>query len=55
MSKSQIDNTFFEKVIMYNALMDESYLASVLDHMEAKYFEDKNVKVFYSIRGVGYK
>jgi replicative DNA helicase len=49
MSKSQIDNTFFEKVIMYNALMDESYLASVLDHVEAKYFEDKNIRAIMEV------
>ena len=44
MSKPQLDSTFFEKVIMFNALTSEPYLASVIDHIEPRFFENKNIQ-----------
>ena len=39
----QLDTEFYEKVVIYNMLTDEGYLASVLDHVDAKYFSDKSI------------
>jgi replicative DNA helicase len=44
MSESRLDSDFFEKVIMYNALMDEPYLASIIDHIQPRFFENKNIQ-----------
>lgn len=39
-----LDDKFYETVIAYNALTNESYLASVVDHLESKYFDNKDIK-----------
>ena len=44
MGNSQLDSAFFEKVIMYNALTSEAYLASIIDHLEPRFFENKNIQ-----------
>ena len=39
----KLDHEFYETVIMYNMLTDEPYLASIIDHLDKKFFEDKNI------------
>lgn len=39
----RLDNDFYEIVIAYNMLVDESYLASIVDHLDSKYFENKDI------------
>lgn len=39
-----IDDKFYETVIAYNALTNESYLASIVDHLDSKYFDNKDIK-----------
>jgi replicative DNA helicase len=51
MSESRLDSTFFEKVIMYNALMDEPYLASIIDHIQPRFFEDKSIQCIIGVIG----
>jgi len=43
MSIDNIDNDFYEIVIAYNMLTDEPYLSSIIDHLDEKYFTDKNI------------
>lgn len=43
MSKSKIDDEFYEVVIAYNMLTDDSYLSSIIDHLDQKYFNNKNI------------
>lgn len=38
-----MDDKFYETVIAYNMLTNESYLASVIDHVDVKFFDDKNI------------
>ena len=38
-----LDNTFYETVIAYNMLTDEPYLASIIDHIDRKYFDNKDI------------
>ena len=43
MSTNQIDSEFYETIIAYNMLLDEPYLASIIDHLDKKLFENKNI------------
>lgn len=45
----KLDLKFFEKVVAYKALTDETYLASIGPHVKPKYFDDKDIKVVFSI------
>jgi len=45
-----MDLNLFEKLIIYNALMDSSYLESIIEHAKPSFFEDKNIRsVFESL------
>lgn len=53
-----IDWDLFEQVIVYNALTNETYLASIVDAVQPIFFNNKNIKVifdniaaFYTARG----
>lgn len=39
----KLDNDFYEIVIAYNMLVDESYLSSIVDHLDSKFFENKDI------------
>ena len=41
---NQLDPKFYETVIAYNMLTDEPYLASIIDHLDEKYFDNKCIK-----------
>jgi len=41
---NQLDPKFYETVIAYNMLTDEPYLASIIDHLDEKYFDNKSIK-----------
>jgi len=43
MSTNQIDTEFYETIIAYNMLLDEPYLASIIDHLDKKLFDNKNI------------
>lgn len=43
MKSSDLDPEFYEIVIAYNILTDEPYLASMIDHLDEKFFENKNI------------
>ena len=54
----QLDHDFYEKVVAYHMLTDEVYLASIIDHIQPKFFNDKNlgyvsklISDFYIVRG----
>lgn len=44
----QLDFDFYEKIIIYNALIDPEYLESILDHIKPSFFKDFNIKVVFS-------
>lgn len=44
-----LDLDYFEKIIIYNALMYNDYLESILDHINPSFFKDKNIKKVISI------
>lgn len=43
MATTKLDSEFYETVIAYNMLTNESYLSSVIDHLDSKYFDNKNI------------
>jgi replicative DNA helicase len=50
MTKLPLDLDFFEKIIIYNALFDQTYLETIIHHAKSSYFKDKNIKsVFESL------
>jgi replicative DNA helicase len=46
-SSLSIDLALFEKLIIYNALMDSTYLECIIEHAKPSYFEDKNIKAIF--------
>lgn len=44
MSVKQIDHDFYEKVVAYHMLTDESYLSTIVEHIDPVYFKDNNLK-----------
>lgn len=44
-----LDLEYFEKIIIYNSLFDQSYLETILDHVNPIYFKDKNIKDIFSL------
>ena len=49
MTQGLIDTNFYETVIIYNALTDEPYLSSIIDHIDERFFTDKNIAAVISI------
>ena len=42
-NNKKIDWDFYEYIIIYNLLTDETYLASVIEHINKKYFTNKEI------------
>jgi replicative DNA helicase len=45
----QLDLDYFEKIIIYNALFDQSYLETILDHVNPSFFKDKKIKDIFTL------
>jgi hypothetical protein len=41
---AKLDLDFYEKVILYNCIFDNGYLASVIDYIKDDLFSDKDIK-----------
>lgn len=48
-SKTKIDWDLFEYVVIYNALTDETYLASIIDIVDPHYFTNKSISLIFNI------
>tara|TARA_R110002167_G_scaffold9579_21_gene44375 strand:+ start:2936 stop:4270 length:1335 start_codon:yes stop_codon:yes gene_type:complete len=46
---SKIDHDYYEKIIVYKLLTDETYLASTVDHIKSSYFDDVNISSIINI------
>jgi replicative DNA helicase len=40
---------YYEQVIVYKSLTNESYLTQIIDHIKPDYFNDKNIKTVFSL------
>ena len=45
----KLDLDFFETIIAYKSLTDETYLASIVDHIKPIFFKNKEIKAVFSI------
>ena len=48
-AKKSIDLDFYETVVIYNCLLDAVYLASIIDHLDVKFFKNKDIKNIINI------
>lgn len=46
---AKIDHDYFENVIVYKALTDETYLASIVDYVKPVYFKNQDIKPIFEI------
>jgi replicative DNA helicase len=46
---SKLDLDFFENIITYKAITDESYLSSIVDYIKPAYFKNKDIKAVFLI------
>ena len=44
-----LDLDYFEKIIIYNSLFDQTYLEAIIDFVNPIYFKDKNIKEVMSL------
>ena len=42
-----MDLRLFEKMVIYNALVDPIYLESIIEYAKPSYFQDKNIKLVF--------
>ncbi|NDB81415.1 MAG: hypothetical protein EB127_01510 [Alphaproteobacteria bacterium] len=47
--KKNLDLDFYETVVVYNCLLDSVYLSSVVDHLDTRYFKNKDIKNIITI------
>ena len=40
---------YYEQVIVYKSLTNESYLTQIIDHIKPDYFNDKNSSIQFTI------
>ena len=45
----RLDLDYYEKVIIYKSLTNESYLTQIIDHVKPEYFNDKNIKRIFTL------
>lgn len=45
----KLDLDFFENIILYKSLTDDTYLASIIDHLKPEYFKSKDIKNIFSV------
>lgn len=43
-----LDFKFYEKIIVYNSLLDSEYLESILDYIKPSFFKDENIQIVFS-------
>lgn len=46
---AKLDLDFFETIITYKSLKDESYLASIIGYIKPHYFKDKDIRAVFTI------
>jgi replicative DNA helicase len=45
--QSKLDFDYYEGVILFNALLNKEYLASIVEHIEPEFFNDKNIGLIF--------
>jgi len=47
--QNNIDIEFFENIIIYNAIMDDIYLSSIIDIVDLSYFKNQDIKIIFEL------
>jgi len=47
--KRPLDLDYYEKIILYNCLVDSTYLSSIIDFLDVKFFKDKDINAIVRI------
>ena len=47
--KKVLDLDFYETVIAYNCLLDSTYLSSIVDYLDVRFFKNRDIKSIVSI------
>lgn len=50
-----LDLDFFENIVMYNALFNQSYLEAIIDYTDPIFFKNKDIKMIFDILVAYYK
>lgn len=45
----EIDTTYFEKILIKNAILDSTYLSTIVDYVKPIYFEDPTIERYFEI------
>ena len=48
-NNESLDWDFFESIVVYNAIMDETYLTSIIDVVEPNYFKNDDIKSVFNV------
>jgi replicative DNA helicase len=46
---SKLDLDFFENVLLYKSLTDDTYLASIIDYIKPEFFKSKDIKNIFTV------
>lgn len=46
-SESKLDLDYYENIILFNSLLSQEYLASIVEHVDISYFNDNSIKVVF--------
>lgn len=52
---SKLDLDYFERIVCYKALVDSTYLSSIVDYVKPTYFKDKGISNIFSIISAFYE
>jgi replicative DNA helicase len=44
---SKLDLDYYENIILFNSLLSQEYLSSIIEHTDPEYFSDQNVKTIF--------
>jgi replicative DNA helicase len=47
MSESKLDLDYYENIILFNSLLSQDYLATIIEHADPSYFNDNNIRVIF--------
>ena len=46
--QNKLDLDYYESVIIFNSLTDETYLTSIIDVAKPEYFKNENIKLIFN-------
>ena len=47
MSATKLDLDYYENIILFNSLLSQEYLSSIIEYTDPEYFNDRNIKTIF--------